>query len=147
MLTSDDLLHLAELVKLDPDFFNSSDDMLIKLFWHEVMHHHFAGRAVLREVPDDIFLRMMTDPRMMALIVQFADAVASGAEPPAPPLPPTLAERLEAAARDDIFYDAETFGDDEAWDGLGMDDRIGDAQDAMMAAARILRENNLDRVL
>lgn len=142
MLTRDDLIELCAAMNIDPELMNAPDDMLVTLFWHEAMHHLEAGQAVLRNFPDDLCVRLVTDPRLMSRMVDYMTARSM----PEPVPPMTLAERLERGAQADIWYDVDTFGDEDV-DGVPLADLIGDAQDAMMAAARILREHGLDRVL
>lgn len=138
MLTRDDLNHLADLVNLDRDLRNAPDDQLLMLIMHEMFHAYEREMhtAIFRAMRRDVFVRYFTDPRVLRGWLEYISPPT-----PEPPAPMTLAERLERGAQADIWYDAAAHSDDD------VADMIGDAQDAMMAAARILREHGLDRVL
>ena len=144
MLTRDDLIELAALVNLDPDLCNADDDQLLTLVMHEMYHAYMRQThvALFRAMSPVVFVRYFADQRVLRGWMELVkDDLMPAPEPP----PLTLADRLERAASADIFYDTDTFGDDYDAEGTPMSDLIGDAQDAMMMAARILREHGLDR--
>ena len=156
MLTRDDLDVLADLVSLDPEFRAAPDDQLLTMIWHEVLHEFEQGRRVLAAADGLLLRRMFIDPRVVRHALDStrellgpvwpvpAEFDDEGAVQPAS-AHLTLAGRLERGASADVWYDHDTFGDDVGADGLPISARVSDAQEAMMEAARLLREHGLDR--
>lgn len=138
-MTTNDIRVLALLLGIDRRFLSEPEDKLLALVYHECGHQYHQGtfKAFYDSLPNDLAISFMVDKRTLDWMLTNRCHFMVGTVNK-----PTLAEHLERGANADIWYDADTFGDEC---DMNYQTLIGDTQAAMREAAKLLRLHGLDK--